>query len=92
MPNIYSLDLHNLNLKGENVREVIHKKIDTFITPHLTKHGRQIDIIVGRGNNSSTYNYINNMPVLRYYTLEYLDMIGVKSKYNSMYGKVTFVI
>ncbi len=93
MAKIYTLDLHDLNLKGNaNSRGLVHKKIDSFIHPHLTKPGTQLEIIVGRGHNSKTSTFIKGMPVLRYYTMEYLAMVGINSEYKYLFGKFSFII
>jgi hypothetical protein len=93
MAKIYSLDLHNLNLKvNANTRGLVHKRIDSFLLPHLTKPGTQCEIIVGRGHNSKTSTFIKGMPVLRYYTMEYLAIIGIESQYKYLFGKFSFVI
>jgi hypothetical protein len=86
MPKTYSLDLHKLGLKDEpNPQDVIYRKLDQFITPLLKKQDIQIEIIVGRGHNSRTF--IDGMPVLRYYTYQYLNMLHLEPRYYPDYGK-----
>lgn len=88
-----TLDLHNLPLKGEiNPKELIFKYLDTLLTPLLKRKNVQIDIIVGRGNNSNIYNFIKGQPVTRYYTREYLNLIEIKAKYSSTHGKFSFFL
>ncbi|MGL4757873.1 MAG: hypothetical protein ACRCXZ_00925 [Patescibacteria group bacterium] len=90
---LYTLDLHAIPLKGEiNPKEIIFKYIDNFLTPLINKKNIQIDIIVGRGNNSNIYNFINGQPVTRYYTREYLKLINIKCKYSASSGKFSFYL
>jgi hypothetical protein len=89
----YTLDLHSIPLKGEiNQREIIYKSIDSFMTPLLNKKNIQIEIIVGRGNNSNIYSFIKGVPVTRYYTREYLKLMDIKCKYSSALGKFSFYL
>ncbi len=89
----YTLDLHSIPLKGEiNQREIIYKAIDNFLTPLLKKKNIQIEIIVGRGNNSNIYSFIKGVPVTRYYTKEYLTLLNIKCKYSSSLGKFYFFL
>lgn len=83
---VYSLDLHQLNLKNElNPQNIIHLKIDSFLRPLLQKNNIKIEIIVGRGHNSRTT--IGGVPKLRFYTKEYLDILAIRANYVEEEGK-----
>jgi hypothetical protein len=90
--NYYSIDFHHINLKGNDPKELIYKKLDSFLNPILRKTNITVEIIVGRGNNSSIYTFINGIPTLRYYTLQYLSLIGIEAKYNYISGKISFYL
>ena len=86
------LDLHSVNFKGENTENKLTRILDQFIAPLICDgkySNNTITIIVGRGLNST--RLINGLPVLRYYTIKYLTMLGFKPEYDTNSGKVTFV-
>ena len=87
---LYSLDLHQLNLKNElDPQGIIHLKIDNFLRPLLQKKNIKIEIIVGRGHNSrvNPRSSTGTIPVLRFYTKEYLDILNIRSNYVEEQGK-----
>ena len=82
-----TLDLHTLSLEGSPSPEVIiNSAIDRFVRGYLYREGFEIEIIVGRGINSNPESFINQLPVLRYYTSIYLTQLKLVYSYYESNG------
>ena len=82
-----TLDLHNLSLEGSvNVEIVITQAIDNFVREYLYKENIEIHIIVGRGINSNPDSFIEQVPVLRFYTSKYLTQLRLVHSYYESNG------
>lgn len=88
---IPTLDLHFLSLEGEISPEIIISlAIDKFVRKYLYQNDLEIQIIVGRGINSNPKSFIENIPVLRYYTSIYLRKLQLS--YTFFESKGVFIV
>jgi hypothetical protein len=79
-----------LNLRGirfndlSDLQNEVELILDKFLRPYLksNNHNKRLTIVVGRGLNSSTF--IDNKNPLRFYTENYLNMLGMEWKNNSL--------
>lgn len=84
---IPTLDLHSLSLEGEpNPEIIINLAIDRFVRKYLYQEGLEIEIIVGRGINSNPSSFIENIPVLRYFTSLYLKKLQLSHSFYESNG------
>ena len=73
--NQYTLDLHHLKLNyGENVQEAVYRILDNFMSRTLMARTADLTIIVGKGLGSK--HFIDGKNSLRFYTEQYLSMVG----------------
>jgi hypothetical protein len=76
-----------LSLEGSVSPElVINLAVDRFVREYLYREGVEIEIIVGRGINSDPNSFVDNMPVLRYYTSLYLTRLRLVHSYYESNG------
>lgn len=70
------LNLRNTQFQNSNhIQQEVEHLVDSFVRPFLQQRNMALRIIVGKGVNSK--RFINGKNPLRYYTENYLNILGL---------------